>query len=359
MSAVLAARGLQITRGGRQVLSVENLEVFPGETLAVIGPNGAGKTTLLMALALLLKPARGEIFFQGRAVAPAQALAVRRRMSLVFQEPLLLHASVEANVMMGMRFRRLPAAETRQRAVSWMKKLGIEHLARRPAHRLSGGEAQRASLARALAVQPDVLLLDEPFSALDAPTRANLTRELKDLLAAERITTLLVTHDLDEALLLGDRVAVIIDGSVRQVGAPQAVFSAPRDPEVAQFVGVETVINGRVAQAQEGVSWVDAGGQLLECAGEIPAGAPVLLCLRPEDISLLLPDNHISSSTRNRIPGVVRQLAPQGPLLRVVVDCGFPVVALITRPSAREMALAEGSRVLASFKASAVHLIRR
>jgi molybdopterin-binding protein len=240
-----------------------------------------------------------------------------------------------------------------------LERLEINHLSSRPAHRLSGGEAQRASLARAFALQPELLLLDEPFSALDAPTRARMLQDLHALLSQTSITTVFITHDLDEALLLGDRVAVLLGGVLRQVGRPQDVFTAPSDGDVATFVGVETVIAGKVVVSQNGQIIVEANGLHLEAVGDVPTGAQVLFCLRPEDVTISIQEGNFISSARNRLNGRILRMTPSGPLVRVVIDCGLPVVALITRGSANEMKLAEGQPVTATFKATAVHLIPR
>jgi tungstate transport system ATP-binding protein len=355
----LEAHELTIQRGERTVLVVNRLQVTEGEVLAVIGPNGAGKSTLLMALARLLRPARGRIFFRGQPLDALDELAYRRRIALVLQEPLLLDTSVFENVAAGLRYRRLPRPEINRRVDEWLARLGVAHLRSRRSRRLSGGEAQRVSLARAFAIQPEILLLDEPFSALDAPTRLRLLEDFQSLLAETSITTLFITHDLDEALLLGDRVAVLLDGRLRQVGTPEEVFNAPADEDVAAFVGVETVIPGRVIESLEGVLVVDAGGHHLEAVGQAAPGRAVLLCLRPEDVTIWPQDGSPTSSARNRLTGRVERTTPQGPLVRVVVDCGFPLVALITRASARELDLQEGKAVTVAFKASAVHLIAR
>ncbi len=359
MKALLEVRNLVVRYGERTVLEVEHLAVAQGEVLAVIGPNGAGKTTLLLALARLIQLTQGEILFRGRPLSPRDDHEYRRHLALVLQEPLLLSASVFDNVALGLRFRGLPRAEIARRVESWLEKLGIGHLRDRPATGLSGGEAQRVSLARAFVLQPDLLLLDEPFGALDPPTRASLLEDLQSLLAQTGQTTIFVTHDLDEALMLGDRVAVLLGGRLRQVGPPEQVFSEPADPEVAAFVGVETIVAGRVIACEEGRAIVEVNGIHLEAVGELPAGREVLFCLRPEDVTIWVGKEIPASSARNRLSGTIKRLTPQGPLLRVVVDCGFMLTALVTRASAREMNLKEGMEVIASFKASAVRLIAR
>jgi tungstate transport system ATP-binding protein len=356
---LLEARDLQVLRGGRAALEASHLSVQPGEVLAVIGPNGAGKSTLLLALARLIRPARGQVLFRGQPLEALDELAYRRHIGLVLQEPLLLDASVFENVALGLRFRGRPQPVVAQSTQEWLERLGIAHLSKRPARRLSGGEAQRASLARAFALQPEVLLLDEPFSALDAPTRRQLLEDFQALLAATGITTVFITHDLDEALALGDQVAVLLKGRLRQTGQPDQVFNAPADEEVAAFVGVETVIPARVAACQDGQVVLEVNRLKLEAVGEMQAGRAVLFCLRPEDVTLWPAGENRVSSARNRLSGRIVRMAPQGPLVRVQVDCGFPLTALITCASAREMGFAAGQMVTAAFKASAVHLIPR
>jgi len=357
MSHLLEIRDLLVRREGRTVLEIEHLAVAPGEVLAVIGPNGAGKSTLLLTLARLIEPARGEIRFEGRPLAGQDELAYRRAIALALQEPLLLDRPVFANVAIGLRFRHLPKDEVVRRTETWLNRLGIGHLRDRPAARLSGGEARRVSLARALAIQPRLLLLDEPFAALDPPTRAGLLDDLQALLAETGQTTIFVTHDLDEALRLGDRVAVLLAGRLRQCGRPEEVFGGPADADVAAFVGMETILSGRVLASAEGRVIVDVAGRHLEAAGELAPGQAVLFCLRPEDVTLWPRDGVPASSARNRLVGRIVSLVPHGALVRVALDCGFPLQALITRASARELDLAPGMEVSASFKASAVHLI--
>ncbi len=236
MSDLVAVRNLVVEREGRIVLQVERLSIAKGETLAVVGPNGAGKSTLLLALARLLKPQRGEILFNGQPTAAESDTAYRRRLALVMQDPLLFDMSVFENVAAGLRFRGLGRDEIERRVRLWLERLGVENLSKRRAGQLSGGEAQRVSLARALALEPQLLLLDEPFAALDPPTRSRLLDDLGALLQETAATTVFVTHDLDEAGQLAGRMAVIVGNRLRQVGKPAEVFGSPADAEVAQFL---------------------------------------------------------------------------------------------------------------------------
>lgn len=359
MPNIYEIKDLLIRRSGLKVLEIDALDIFEGEILAVIGPNGAGKSTLLLTLSRLLKPDRGQVNFKGQSIQSMDDLTYRRKLALVLQEPLLLNRSVSDNVAVGLRFRGLDREEVNQRVKYWLERFGVLPLKDRQAQRLSGGEAQRVSLARAFALQPEVLLLDEPFGSLDAPTRAALLADLHRTLREVDITTIFITHDLNEALSLGDRVAVLLGGRLRQTGPPEQVFATPADQEVAAFVGVETILPGRVISNHAGGLVVDVRGRQLEAIGALDSGQDVYFCLRPEDITLWPVDDIPHSSARNRISGKILEFRPQGPLVQVVIDCGFPLVALITRASKDEMGLIEGQPVIASFKASAVHLIER
>lgn len=227
---------LLIQRNGLDVLRIGSLELQRGETLTVVGPNGAGKSTLLLALARLVRPSHGDIVYDGRSLKDWDELVYRRKISFVFQAPLLMDMTVEENVALGLKFRGTPREETRARVSKWMKQLGVESLSKRPAGQLSGGEAQRVSLARALVLEPELLLLDEPFSALDPPTRAKLLGDLSALLKENQRTAVFVTHNLSEAAKLSHRIAVIVDGVLRQVGTARQIKSQPADETVAAFL---------------------------------------------------------------------------------------------------------------------------
>lgn len=355
--SIVEARQVKCVRGGELVLQIEEFSVREGETVAVIGPNGAGKSTLLLAIANLLEPVSGDLFYRGERSNIQNKLVLRRKIALVLQDPLLINASVFDNVALGLRFRHVAKVEVEKRVNYWLQRLGIAHLHQRRARRLSGGEAQRVSLARALVLEPEILLLDEPFSALDALTRATLLEEFQSLIDEVGISAVFVTHDLDEALFLGDRVAVILDGELRQQGLAEEIFNTPLDVEIAALVGVETVIPGSVLAEQDGHVTVNVGDNPVEAVGDMDAGQSLYVCLRPEDITIWRRDEAQASSARNRLMGNIAKMIIQGPLVKIVVDCGFPLTALITRQSAREMKLDVGTAVVATFKASAVHLI--
>ena len=380
---LVEVRDLVVVRGARPVLTIDELAVGDRETLSVVGPNGAGKSTLILALARLVRTSRGQLLFRGLPVEPRDELGYRRRIGLVLPDPLLLDTSVAANVAAGLRFRGISPARARPRVAEWLGRLGVEHLARRPARQISSGEAQRVSLARALVLEPDLLLLDEPFASVDPATRSKLVDDFEQLLRETHVACVIVTHDLDEAVRLGDRMAVVVAGRLRQCDTPERVLSEPLDEDVAAFVGAETRIPGRVVSASEGIALVELGACRIEAVSAVAPGRSVLCCLRPEDVTLLAADDGghqppgaprqaptgspsaptldrpagAASSARNRLPGRISRIVTQGSLVRVSVDCGVPLIASITRVSSVEMGLVEGGGVVATFKASAVHLI--
>ena len=233
---MIQIRDLLIQRNGMIALRVNMLDIQRGETLTVVGPNGAGKSTLLLALARLIKPASGEILYDGKSLKEWDELDYRRQISFVFQSPLLMDMTVEQNVALGLKFRGTSKEETQERVGKWMRQLGVESLAKRRAGHLSGGEAQRVSLARAFVLEPELLLLDEPFSALDPPTRSSLLEDLSALLKENQRTAVFVTHNLNEASRLSHRIAVIIGGMLRQVGTAKQIKSKPADETVAAFL---------------------------------------------------------------------------------------------------------------------------
>jgi ABC-type sugar transport system ATPase subunit len=233
---MIQIRDVVINRHGRSVLQVDSLDIQRGETLTVVGPNGAGKSTLLLALARLLRPARGDIEYNGKSLKQWNELEYRRKISFVFQAPLLMDMTVEQNVGLGLKFRGTNREETDRRVREWTRQLGVESLAKRRAGQISGGEAQRVSLARAFVLEPELLLLDEPFSALDPPTRSRLIQDLYNLLEGTHRTAVFVTHNLSEAAKLSHRIAVIIDGVLRQVGTVEQIKSNPADEAVAVFL---------------------------------------------------------------------------------------------------------------------------
>ncbi len=317
---------------------------------ALFGPSGAGKTTLLRMIAGLERPDSGKIAFRGEEWFGARSLPPQqRRAGFLFQEYALFpHLTAEANIGFG--------ARTAERAEHFITAFHLGDLRGQFPGQLSGGQQQRVALARALAANPALLLLDEPLSALDAPLRSRTRQDLRRMLLESGIPSLVVTHDRAEAIALGDWIAVMIDGAIRQAGPVREVFRRPSDQYVAEALGVENILDAEIVERAGGLLTLGIGAARVECVDQGEDGA-VMACIRAEDVAVAR-DTHRDSSARNRIAGVVRVVAFEGPIARVEIDCGFPLVALITAQSASELDLKTGERVCAVVKAASVHLVK-
>jgi tungstate transport system ATP-binding protein len=232
---LLQVNDLRIRRGGVQVLDIPDFRVSREEKVAVIAPNGGGKSSLLLSIACLIPRENGAIIFTGEEVAKAGETAYRRRIAMLFQEPLLFDTTVLDNVAEGLRIRGMERKNARERAVESLELFRIGHLAKRSAHKLSGGEAQRVSLARAFAVKPEMILMDEPFSSLDLPTRIRLAEDLGMILHESGTAAIIATHDRIEALRVVDRLVVLDEGKIVQDGTPAEVMEKPVNSFVAAF----------------------------------------------------------------------------------------------------------------------------
>ena len=375
----------------------------PGTMLVLFGPSGAGKTTILRQIAGLERPDAGTIRFgrevwcdiAGQQWRPPQ----ERRVGVVFQEPTLFpHLTVGDNIRYGLRHQtpvpnsgtelrhqtpapnsgtelrhqtpapdsgtklrhQTPAPGSARDVAEIARVLGIAELENRYPRALSGGEAQRVAFARALTPGPRLLLLDEPFAALDAPARLRLRREVRALLHATGTPAVLVTHDRTEALAMGDAVAVVIGGRVRQAGPMSDVFSRPADAAVAASLGIEAVLPARVVASSGGVLEVRVENVVLHVAerDSIAPGSDVYACIRAEDVTLETRSPG-GASTRNHLAARVVGIASEGPIDLVALDCGFPLDALITRRSREDLKLTVGAQVTAAIKATSVHLVPR
>lgn len=333
----------------------------PPLVMILFGPSGSGKSTILRCMAGLEWPDEGNIRFDDeRWVDVREGIACppqRRRLGYMSQDYALFpHRTVSENLEFGLG--DVPKADRPQRIAEALRLLRIEDVAGRRPGQLSGGQQQRVALARAIVRRPRLLLLDEPLSALDAPVRARLCGELRGLLKTLAIPAIVVTHDWAEALALGDTMAVINHGRVVQQGSPQAVFSRPVDQEVARVVGVDTVVPGQLVEEAGGLMTVEVAGRRLTAVAVEGLGADVFVCIRAEDV-ILEPVGPGMTSARNHLAGVVSHVQSVGALARVQVDCGFPLLAMVTRSALLELGLQPGTAVRAAFKANAVHLVSR
>ncbi|MCA0145678.1 ABC transporter ATP-binding protein [Blastococcus sp. LR1] len=348
----MSLRAAVAVRRGTLDLQLD-VEVADGEVLAVLGPNGAGKSTLLRVLAGLLPPDGGSVVVDGEVWDGdgAHRPAHRRPLGMVFQDALLFpHLSVADNVAFGLRTRGTGKPAARRSADEWLTRVGLDGLGgRRPAE-LSGGQAQRAALARALVGQPALLLLDEPLSALDARTRLTVRAELRRHLAEFRGSTVLVTHDPVDAMALADRVVVVEEGRVVQAGTPQEIARRPRTDYVARLVGLALLpgtAEGRTVR-------VDGGGAV--SVAEEATGA-VFAAIRPESVALYL--SRPDGSPRNVWPVTLVGATPHGATVRCDLAGEVPLVADVTATAFAELGLVVGGQVWAAVKASEVAVYER
>ncbi|HMA82149.1 MAG TPA: ABC transporter ATP-binding protein [Candidatus Binatia bacterium] len=353
---LLELHDIQVRHGDQTVLKICRLEISPGEVLALLGPNGAGKTTLLQVMGMLRVPNEGEIYFRGEKVARPNVLTIRRRIATVFQEPLLLNATVRANAALGLRLRGVKQDEIDSRLQPWLERLGIAALAARSARALSGGEAQRANLARALVLEPELVLLDEPFSALDPVSREALLRDFYRIVKETRMTTVFVTHDRQEAFALAERVGVMKQGRLLQIGPREALFLRPNSAAVAEIVGFENRVAATVHDVDGDDATLVVGEITLRVKGRFPSGSRVVACVRGEDISLGAVG--CESKRLNCLMGKITELLPGVLRHRFAINCGgVALVALLDRKESQAMALERGSEVTACFDAETVHVI--
>ena len=334
----------------------------PSSLTVLFGPSGSGKTTTLRCLAGLERPERGYISFGGETwfdsdrgiFLPPQ----QRRIGYLFQEHALFpHLNVTHNIAYSLG--ALSRAERQQRVTKITELLGLSGLGHRYPGQISGGEGQRVALARALVCRPRLLLLDEPLSALDLPLREQLRRELRRSLAQLGIPAVLVTHDRVEALSLADYIVVFDEGRIRQSGPVEKVFSKPADLAVARIVGVDTVERARIVAVSDGLATVQIGPAQLVASAPAGLNWEVYVCIHAGDVILDKGAPLSQNSARNQLAGRVKALDREGEMVRVSLDCGFPLKALVTNQACQELVLREGEHVIALLKASAIHLVPR
>jgi molybdate transport system ATP-binding protein len=346
-------------RSGRTIECALSVSMDEGNTLVLFGPSGAGKTTMLRCLAGLEIPETGSVRFGdeawlegGRSMPPQ-----RRNLGYVAQGPTLFpHLTARGNIEYGLH--RLRPSERSARADETIATMQLRGLEDRYPQQLSGGEQQRVALARALSPRPRLLLLDEPLSSLDAVTRDQVRHELRGVLRRMGIPAILVTHDRTEALVLGQEIAVVIDGAIRQSGAIEHVFQNPVNAAVARVLGVETVVAAAVVDSSHSPWTVRAGSAMLRASPATRAADHVFVCIRSTDVLIAIGEVG-QSSARNQLPARVVDLRWEGSTVRVSLDVGFALVALVTADAATELGLRPGSAVTALIKATQVQLVAR
>jgi len=327
-----------------------DLSVRHGELFTLLGPSGCGKTTLLRLLAGFYQPETGEIRFGDRVVSGRPPY--ERNIGMVFQNYALWpHMTVAGNVTYGLRLRKLPTGEIGARLAEGLRKVNLTGYESRYPGQLSGGQQQRVALARALVLNPDLLLLDEPLSNLDAKIRVQVRAEIKKLQRQLGITTIYVTHDQEEALSLSDRVAVMKDGRVQQVGAPKELYERPRTRFVADFVGTNNLVPGQVRERAGTSLVVDTALGPLRAVAEGPVGERCVLAIRPENVAIAAGTE--GTGEGNMVHGRVGFVAYLGSALRYDVESasGQVLQADIRDPWHHEP-LSVGREVAITFPAS-------
>lgn len=338
-------------RLGEFAVHEATLDVAEGEYFVLLGPTGAGKTVLLECIAGLHRPQQGEILVAGERIN--ERPPEQRGLGYLPQDYALFpHLDVAQNIAFGMRLRRRPRAEVAARVQELAALLKITHLLHRPPLHLSGGEKQRVALARALAIRPRVLLLDEPLSALDEQTRETLCRELRRVHAALRTTTIHVSHNFEETLAVADRIGIIHEGRVRQVGSPEEVFRRPSSEFVARFVRVENILRGTAHACPNGLRVRVGEAEFLAAGG--PEGE-VVLTVRPEEVSLSAAAN---PARPNAVVGPIVGVLDRGALLRVDLEGPVALTALVPRRAWHASGLRVGQPACASFDPAAAHVFR-
>ena len=355
--SALRASGIRRIYRDTMALEVDELSISRGEVLCLLGSSGAGKSTLLRILGLLERPDGGEVLIGGKRADPTN-LEARRQVSAAMQNVVMFKGTVGDNVRYGLKVRGVPKRDAAHEVTQALQLLELESLSERRVGGLSGGEAQMVALARSIAVDSKVLLVDEPLAQVDEPLRERLATRLKQHIRDRMVATLWVTHDRAEALALGDRIAVIEDGKLLQTGIPMDVFSRPADERVARLVGTENIQQGVVTANERGLASVKVRDTVFEASSSVSAGNDVLLLVRPEEIAVATSEPQ-HSSPRNQLRGRVTDAVSQGALTKVYVEAEIPLVAVVTSPTYRDMELRPGTIVWASFKATSVHLIRR
>jgi tungstate transport system ATP-binding protein len=355
---VIAIRDLSKRYEDSTVLKDINLDVPTHTVTAIIGPSGSGKTTLLRLIDLLEEPTSGKIAFDGLDTHTSEKarLEMRRSMVIVFQKPVVFSGSVYDNVAYGLKIRGQGRRDMREKVLHALETVDLSGYENRRARTLSGGEVQRVALARAMVTEPRLLLLDEPTANLDPVSTARVEGLISRVIRELHTTVIMATHDMAQGRRLADQIAVLIGGEMLQIGNPSEIFNLPNSMQVARFVGVENVLEGVIASKEQGLVNVRIGSHLIEGISNLDPGAQVSACIRPEEVTLAV--TQAPTSARNTFSGTIFSMASTGPLVQVAIDCGFPLVALITTRSAEEMGLQIGMGVYASFKATGVHIVQ-
>ena len=334
---ILKVRNLKKIYNSKIILDIANLNFQEGKIYAIVGPNGSGKTTLLNILNLLEKPNNGQIFFYDQEITDksnSDILEIRRRMTLVNQNPFLFHSTVYDNVTYGLKIRLIPSKFQKNRIRSALNMVGLPGFEDRKANQLSGGEAQRVVIARALVIEPEVLFLDEPTANIDQKHIDVVERIIKKIKKEIKTTVIFTTHDLSQAYRLADEVISLLEGKI--------IKKVP-----------ENLLQGEIIREKDGLKWFKTVGNVKFSVVSEKVG-PTYISIDPKDI--ILSYGQFQSSARNSFLGKIIKIAEQNYLVKLEIDIGILLVVIITRESFQDMNLNLGTKIYLTFKASAVKL---
>ncbi len=357
MSNILSVKNLSIKKSNKEIINIDNFTISEGSITSIIGENGAGKTTFILTLAGLLKPSYGTIFFKDKSIKDMPLSEYRKHISIVFQENLLINDNVYNNVALGLKFRNLPHSKIEKKVDDILSRFKIKHLKYQKANTLSGGEAKRVSIARALVIEPKILFLDEPFSSLDSLSKEDIITDMIKVLKEKNITVVMSTHDKYEALRLSHSIIVLEKGKIIQKGIKEDIIKYPANSFVASFVGVENIIEGIIIQKKSGSFIAQVKNNYIEGVGDYDIGNKVLLCIRPENVFISKHLIESQTSTRNIFRGKIVEILDFGHFYRVTIDCGFDLISYITKASLIDLSLKLNDTVYAGFKAMSIHTI--
>lgn len=334
---IFKVRDLKKVYNNKIVLDVDNLNFQEGKIYAIVGPNGSGKTTLLNILNLLEKPDEGQIFFYDQEItnkSNSDTLEIRRKITLVNQDPFLFHSTVYDNIAYGLKIRSIPPKVQKSRIRSALNIVGLSGFKDRKANQLSGGEAQRVVIARALVIEPEILFLDEPTTSIDQKHIDVVERVIKKIKKEIKTTVIFTTHDLSQAYRLADEVISLLDGKI--------IKQVP-----------ENLLRGEIIEEEDNLKWFKTAGNIKFAIVSEKVGL-VYISIDPRDI--ILSYEQFQSSARNSFLGKITKIIEQNHLVKLEIDIGIPLVVIITRESFFKMNLNLGSKVYLTFKASAVKL---
>jgi len=339
--------------GGIPALDHVNLNVNRGDILAVLGPNGAGKTTLLKIMAGIEKPTDGEIYYKGRKMGDDYSAFIRQRCTMVFQKIIVFNTTVYKNVAYGLKIRGLPKEEIDAKVHEALRLVKLEGYEKRPAKRLSGGEQQRVSLARALVLEPEILLLDEPTANLDPKTTSIIEEVIRYINKESETTIVIATHNVFQVGNVAKNIALMLNGKIGEIGTVEEIFYKP-SARLASFARLENVFLGTAKISPDGTSVIDIGGNVRIEAAFSKEGR-VAVFIRPEDIIISM--KPLKSSARNVFKGKIVEVLDLGSVVKLKIDVGKVFTVQITKRSFREMNLNIGSNVFIAYKASSVGLV--